>query len=81
MNLSAIIIQKFFIGDDFMATSSITHNFVLTERESIEGFIRAIEEAERDRPVARPLQGRLLTDGNEIVNLMAKRNGRKIFSR
>ncbi len=50
-----------------MATSSITHNFVLSDRESIECFIRAIEEAEQDRHIARPLQGRLLTDSNEIV--------------
>ena len=50
-----------------MATSSITHNFVLSDRESAEGFIRAIEEAEQDRHIARPLQGRLLTDSNEIV--------------
>lgn len=63
-----------------MATSSITHNFVLSSRESVEGFIRAIEEAEKDRPVARPLQGRLLTDSNEIVNLMVRRNDRKVFS-
>lgn len=64
-----------------MATSSITHNFVLCSRESVEGFIRAIEEAEKDRPITRPLQGRLLTDSSEIVNLMARRNDRKVFSR
>ena len=64
-----------------MATSSITHNFVLSDRQSVEGFIRTIEEAERDRPVARPLQSRLLTDSNEIVSLMARRNDRKVFSR
>ena len=63
-----------------MATSSITHNFVLADRESVKGFIRAIEEAEKDTPITRPLQGRLLTDSSEIVHLMAKRNGRKIFS-
>ena len=64
-----------------MATSSITHNFVLSDRKSVKGFIRAIEEAEKDRPILRPLQGRLLTDSNEIVALMARRNERKIFSR
>ena len=63
-----------------MATSSITHNFVLSDRKSVEGFIRAIEEAEKDRPITRPLQGRLLTDSSEIVNLMARRNDRKVFS-
>ena len=63
-----------------MATSSITHNFVLSDRKSVDGFIRAIEEAEKDRPIPRPLQGRLLTDSSEIVNLMARRNDRKVFS-
>ena len=58
-----------------MATSSITHNFVLTERESIEGFIRAIEEAERDkeqREVSNVSYGRLLTDSKEIIELMSR---------
>lgn len=31
-----------------MATSSITHNFVLSDRESAESFIHAIESAERE---------------------------------
>ena len=58
-----------------MATSSITHNFVLTEKESIEGFIRAIEEAERDkeqREVSNVSYGRLLTDSKEIIELISK---------
>ena len=58
-----------------MATSSITHNFVLTERDSIEGFIRAIEEAERDkeqREMSNVSYGRLLTDSKEIIELMSK---------
>ncbi|MBR1438883.1 MAG: hypothetical protein IJ587_10145 [Synergistaceae bacterium] len=58
-----------------MATSSITHNFILSDRESIEGFIRAIEEAERDkeqREVSNVSYGRLLTDSKEIIELMSK---------
>ena len=58
-----------------MATSSITHNFVLTEKESIERFIQAIEEAERDkeqREVSSVSYGRLLTDSKEIIELMSK---------
>lgn len=60
-----------------MTTSSITHNFVLTEKESIEVFIRAIEEAERDkeqREVSNISYGRLLTDSKEIIELMSKIN-------
>lgn len=59
-----------------MATSSITHNFVLSDKKSIEGFIRAIEEAERDkqqRHVSDISYGRLLTDRKEIIELMRKR--------
>ena len=58
-----------------MATSSITHNFVLSDRESAEGFIRAIEEAERDKAKCRVSNisyGRLLTDRKEIIELMSK---------
>ena len=68
----------------FVATSSITHNFVLSDRKSIEGFINALDEAEKDKAIysaPRPLQGKLLTNSNEIINLMTKRNDRKIFSR
>ena len=59
-----------------MATSSITHNFVLSDKKSIEGFIHAIEEAERDkqqRHVSDISYGRLLTDRKEIIELMRKR--------
>ena len=60
-----------------MATSSITHNFVLSDKKSIEGFIHAIEEAEKDkqqRNVSDISYGRLLTDRKEIIELMRKRN-------
>ena len=33
----------------YVATSSITHNFVLSDRKSIEGFINALDEAEKDK--------------------------------
>jgi hypothetical protein len=56
-----------------MATSSITHNFVISNPESIERFVAAIDEAEHDRKPKRVLQGRQLTDSNEILALMAKR--------
>ena len=59
-----------------VATSSITHNFVLSDKKSIEGFIHAIEEAERDkqqRHVSDISYGRLLTDRKEIIELMRKR--------
>ena len=56
----------------FMATSSITHNFVLSDRDSVERFIEAIELSERDEPRPHITHGRLLTDRREILELMSK---------
>lgn len=56
-----------------MATSSITHNFVISNPESVKKFITAIEEAEHDRMRKTTLPGRQLTDPSEILALMAKR--------
>ena len=52
-----------------MATSSITHNFVISNPESVRRFVSAIEEAEYDRTPKRTLPGRQLTDSNEILAL------------
>lgn len=59
----------------YVATSSITHNFVLSDRKSIEGFINALDEAEKDkaqRSISNISYGRLLTDRKEIIELMSK---------
>ncbi|MBQ9526569.1 MAG: hypothetical protein IJR68_03070 [Fretibacterium sp.] len=56
-----------------MATSSITHNFFLSDPKSAERFVLALEEADRDRVPKRPLTGRQLTDPREILALMARR--------
>lgn len=56
-----------------MATSSITHNFVISDPESVNRFLAAIEEAEYDRSPRQTLPGRQLTNSNEILALMAKR--------
>lgn len=56
-----------------MATSSITHNFVISNPESVQRFISAIEESEKDRSPKRPLPGRELTDPEEILAFMKKR--------
>lgn len=55
-----------------MATSSITHNFVLSDRESVERFIEAVELSEHDEKKPRIAYGRLLTDKREIWELMSK---------
>ena len=57
-----------------MATSSITHNFVISNPKSIERFIVALDEAERDRTPKQVLPGRQLINPQEILSLMAKRS-------
>ena len=56
-----------------MATSSITHNFVVSDPDSLQRFISALEEADRDRTPKQTLPGRQLTDPEEIAALMKKR--------
>ena len=56
-----------------MATSSITHNFVVSDAKSVKCFVAALDEADRDRTPRRTLPGRQLTNPQEIVALMAKR--------
>ena len=56
-----------------MTTSSVTHNFVISDPESVKRFAKAIDEADRDRTPKRTFPGRQLTDPQEILALMAKR--------
>ena len=56
-----------------MATSSITHNFVISNPNSVKLFIAAIDEADRDRTPKQTLPGRQLTNPQEILALMSKR--------
>ncbi len=56
-----------------MATSSITHNFVVSTPDSVERFVTALDKAEQDRIPNQVLPGRQLTDSKEILNLMSKR--------
>jgi hypothetical protein len=56
-----------------MATSSITHNFVVSNPDSVRRFVDALDASEQDRTPKQALPGRQLTDPDEILNLMAKR--------
>lgn len=56
-----------------MATSSITHSFVISNPKSVQRFISALEESEQDRTPKHLLPGRELTNPKEILDLMAKR--------
>lgn len=57
-----------------MATSSITHNFVISNPKSIERFVVALDEAERDLTPKQVLPGRQLINHQKILSLMAKRS-------
>ena len=52
-----------------MATSSITHNFVVSNPNSVKRFVAAIDEADRDRTPKQTLPGRQLTNPQEILAL------------
>ncbi|MCD8068630.1 MAG: hypothetical protein LUE87_07055 [Lachnospiraceae bacterium] len=59
-----------------MATSSITHSFVVSDPEAVERFVNAIEESakDKDRYPFRSLDKAIfLTDPEEITAFMEKR--------
>ncbi|CAI3415312.1 hypothetical protein [Enterococcus cecorum] len=55
-----------------MPASSITHNFVISNPKSINRFVKAIEESDRDRTPKEKFPGHQLTDSKEILALMSK---------
>ena len=55
-----------------MPTSSITPNFILSKPNSINRFVQAIEESDRNHTPKEKLPGRQLTDSKEILALMSK---------
>ena len=50
-----------------MATSSITHNFVISGEERVQRFIDALDAADKDRTPKKDLPYRELTDPQEIA--------------
>ncbi len=64
---------KMKLRESEMATSSITHNFIISNPESVKRFVAAIDEAKHDRAPKPVLPGRQLTDPQEVLALMAKR--------
>ena len=61
-----------------MATSSITHNFVVSNPNSVKRFVAAIDEADRDRTPKQTLPGSQLTNPQEILALMSKRKKKHV---
>jgi hypothetical protein len=60
-----------------MATSSITHNFIINDPAAAERFANALEEAEKTRVELKPSMGKLLTDPDDIKALLMKRKQNK----
>ena len=56
-----------------MAASSITHNFVISNPNSVKRFIAAIDEDDCDHIPKQILPGRQLTNPQKILALMSKK--------
>ena len=61
-----------------MATSSITHNFVIKDKEKVEAFADAIEEMANSYIPVRKTSARQITDPNEIKALMQRVKERRV---
>lgn len=59
-----------------MATSSITHNFVISSPKNVQNFVSAMDKASKVPQKRQELPGRQLTDPKEILDLMARRKRR-----
>ena len=56
-----------------MATSSITHNFIITDPEEIERFAKALEESANDPPRPSTVEVKYLKDPDELKEFMERR--------
>ncbi len=57
-----------------MATSSITKSFVISGQKQVEKFVEAIEASANNRPSHVSGASKELTDSEDIIKLMSKRN-------
>lgn len=55
-----------------MATSSITHNFVISGPERVQRFIDALDAADKDRAPRKPAAIRELKDPKDLSEFMAR---------
>ncbi len=56
-----------------MATSSITKNFVISEKKQVEMFINAIEESAQNRPAHIPVAAKEIKGETELREMMRLR--------
>jgi hypothetical protein len=59
-------------GGVYMATSSITKNFIISGKEQVEMFADAIEASANNRPKRVPVSAREITDEAELIEFMKK---------
>ena len=55
-----------------LATSSITHNFVISGTERVQRFIDALDAADKDRAPKKPAAIREIRDSKELSEFMAR---------
>ena len=55
-----------------MATSSITHNFVINTKEGVEGVIHALDWADAHYQPPRNPKGKILEKGEEFDRLVGR---------
>ena len=60
-------------GGVYMATSSITKNFVISGEKQVEMFADAIEASANDRPNRVPVAARFVKRESELIEFMEKR--------
>lgn len=53
-----------------MATSSITKNFVISSKEQVEMFVKAMEESTKNRPIRTPIAVKFIKGEGELRELM-----------
>ena len=56
-----------------MATSSITKNFIISDKEQVEAFADAIEAAANGKTPVRKVRAKILTVPKNIARFMQKR--------
>jgi hypothetical protein len=60
-------------GGVYMATSSITKNFIISGKEQVEMFADAIEASANDRTPRVPINVTYLQGADEVIKFMEKR--------
>ena len=70
--MSSKIKKKIKKGGANMPTSSIFQNIILTEKEEIEAFAKALEESEKYSEPIKDTDSRYITDPEELSELVGE---------